>query len=167
MVDLQRLTIHYIDNEDRIRLAGAAEAGATHVLWLTQRLLNRLVPSVVGWLEARDKERPRQLSIMSFEQEIARAALTPQAPVDAPPTAPGQLIVSVNIAAGPDAVRLVFLFNDLSEPAVFTLSSQALRQALGILYDEAKRAGWSLDVWPAWIRAQPELSLTKSQSWVN
>ena len=43
-MDLHRITTEYIDSEDRIRLTGQLASGDTVVLWLTQRLLNRLVP---------------------------------------------------------------------------------------------------------------------------
>ena len=39
---LHRLTTDYVEEEDRIRVSGASANGDTVVLWLTQRLLNRL-----------------------------------------------------------------------------------------------------------------------------
>ena len=43
MGTLQRCTTEYVECEDRIRLAGELASGATVVLWLTQRLMNRLI----------------------------------------------------------------------------------------------------------------------------
>ena len=53
MAELQRITTEFVDAEDRIRLAGEDAAGEAVVLWLTQRLLNRLVAHLCDWLEQR------------------------------------------------------------------------------------------------------------------
>ena len=44
---LQRVTTAYLENEDRLRLTGELADGDTVVCWLTQRLLNRLVPGLI------------------------------------------------------------------------------------------------------------------------
>ena len=44
MAELQRCTTEYIATEDRLRLSGEIGTQSTVVLWLTQRLLNRLMP---------------------------------------------------------------------------------------------------------------------------
>lgn len=51
MAELQRFTTEYVEIEDRIRLAGETAPGHTVVLWLTQRLLARLLPHLLQWLE--------------------------------------------------------------------------------------------------------------------
>ena len=51
MPELQRITTEFIDSEDRIRLCGECSPQQTVVLWLTQRMLNRLVPHLLNWLE--------------------------------------------------------------------------------------------------------------------
>lgn len=48
---LQRITTEYRAQEDRLCLTGERANGDAVVLWLTQRLLNRLVPHLTGWLE--------------------------------------------------------------------------------------------------------------------
>lgn len=47
---LQRVTTAYLENEDRLRLTGKLADGDIVVLWLTQRLLSRLVPHLTTWL---------------------------------------------------------------------------------------------------------------------
>ena len=54
---LHRLTTDYVEEEDRIRVSGASANGDTVVLWLTQRLLNRLVPHLTAWLAAQITKR--------------------------------------------------------------------------------------------------------------
>ncbi len=44
MLTLQRITTEYVELEDRILLAGELGNREAVVVWLTQRLLQRLVP---------------------------------------------------------------------------------------------------------------------------
>jgi len=53
MSSLNRITTEYSELEDRIQLRGEAESKQTVVLWLTQRLLSRLLPYLFAWLENR------------------------------------------------------------------------------------------------------------------
>lgn len=48
---LERLSLRYDSTQDRVRLAGELNTGQAAVLWLTQRLLLRLVPHLCRWLE--------------------------------------------------------------------------------------------------------------------
>ena len=47
---LTSFTTEYIEQEDRLRLVGSFEQGKV-VVWLTLRLLQRLLPLFVRWLE--------------------------------------------------------------------------------------------------------------------
>lgn len=51
MNELKRLSTGHQEVEDRIRLVGETGNGAVVVLWLTQRLLLRLVPILLEGLE--------------------------------------------------------------------------------------------------------------------
>ena len=48
---LTRVTTQYDQDQDRIRLAGETTAGQVQQLWLTQRLLLRLLPGLWQWLQ--------------------------------------------------------------------------------------------------------------------
>ena len=50
MSELQRITSEYIEAEDRLRLTGEVGEGETETLWLTQRLLTRLLDHLLKWL---------------------------------------------------------------------------------------------------------------------
>ena len=86
---LQRITTEYIDREDRIRLTGELAAGTVVVLWLTQRLVNRLVPHLTAWLDRQvtpasnipSVQARHQDIVQSFAQQAARVQLAPEAPV--------------------------------------------------------------------------------------
>lgn len=147
---LQRITTEHIEAEDRVRLAG--EAGEkTVVLWLTQRLLNRLVPHLCKWLNERvDASSFAELK-QEFAQQKARAELAPQPPVRADAETPAVLAHSVGLKSS--RAGLVLQFKDVDGNVFISLQLQPkpLRQWLNIVYDQYQRAGWPTTVWPAWV----------------
>lgn len=165
-LELQRITTEYVEHEDRIRLSGERPNGDTVVLWLTQRLLNRLVPHLTAWL---DRQVPSASTIPAFQaahqdivqgfaQQAARAQLAPEPPVRASsPVASGR-VDAVDIAQGEDAVVLTFK-GKADVQAVLKLAAQPLRQWLGIVYEQCLRAEWPTTAWPAWME-QAQLSST-------
>ena len=52
MMVLNRLTLDYSADEDRIKLTGLTEEGALVVAWLSLRLLERIVPHLLTRYEA-------------------------------------------------------------------------------------------------------------------
>lgn len=80
-MNLQRVTTQYVDAEDRIRLSGEVLGGEVVVWWLTQRLLERLVPLLVQWLQGRDGGAPWAEVTQAFALQAAQAALEQQKPV--------------------------------------------------------------------------------------
>jgi hypothetical protein len=152
---LQRVTTEYAPVQDRIRLAGATTEDETVVLWLTQRLLNRLAPRLTRWLEENggadttvgvvDNEM-----LQGFAQQSAQASLEPQLPVQAHAPAASWRVDSVDIVTGTGAVSLKFRSSDV-ESASLTLTTQALRQWLGIVHDQYVKGEWVTTIWPAWM----------------
>lgn len=160
MTELQRITTQYIETEDRIRLAGEDAAGNAVVLWLTQRLLNRLLPHVCAWLERQTPVADShnygaavQAEIMqSFAQQAAVAALEPQSPVHSSAQSRSWLVHSVDVTTSDQALMLTFKDTDAAagEPATLTLADLPLRQWLTILHDQYATAQWPLTLWPQW-----------------
>ena len=163
MTDLQRLTTDYVEHEDRVRLSGVGADAHTVVLWLTQRLLNRLVPPLCQWLERSEPKlsathtgrvmcpsEPAQQAVQGFAQAHAQAQLKPQAPVQAAAAAPHWVVVSVQLVSSADTVRLIFKGSE-GEEATLTLSAQPLRQWLGIVRQRYIHGEWPTTVWPAWM----------------
>ena len=165
MSQLQRITTQFIDAEDRIRLAGEDGDGEALVLWLTRRLLNRLLPHLFSWLEQRLPASVRNAThaemIQSVAQQAAQEALEPQAPVCGNEYSRSWLVQSVDIACTDQGVTLAFkpAAQAPNAQATLTLPDQALRQWLNILREQYQRAEWPLDRWPEWMAqpAQPHL----------
>lgn len=156
MSSLSRLTTEYIEAEDRIRVTGELPAPTggdgprTVVLWLTQRLLNRLLPHLLQWLERHDMPQGWDEVV---HQQAAVAALQPQAPVCSAPESRAWLVQSLQLTCTPESVQLGFQVAAAEDvpPADLVLQAQALRQWLNIVYDLYVRASWPLALWPQWL----------------
>jgi hypothetical protein len=147
MTDLQRLTTQFVDNEDRIRLSGENADGEVQVLWLTRRLLDRLVPVLCEQLAPGADTHAGLLS--SFKQEAAQSQLAPQEPVQATSAGTEALVTRIDMVRVEHGLRLTFFAQD-SEAAAIVMPELSLRQWLAILRDQFRIAGWPENVWPAW-----------------
>ena len=155
-MNLMRITTQFIDVEDRIRLTGQVGEGQTVVLWLTQRLLQRLVPHLCQWLEKQMPVKPQEPPLraqvqQSFAQQKARAEIERQAPVRAEAVSLAWVVCSVDLKSGPLGARLVFKGGSNDERVTLGLSTKSLRQWLGILHDQYRAAFWPIAVWPVWM----------------
>ena len=148
---LQRITSTYSDLEDRICLAGVDSTGQTVVLWLTQRLLNRLVPPLCQWLERQLGTSPLSEVKQEFAQQKAWAELELQEPVRAEADNPGALVHSVDLKLARSGMGLLFKDAGGSVVASLQLESKPLRQWLNILHVQCQRAAWQTDLWPSWV----------------
>lgn len=150
MHDLQRITTEYVETEDRIRLCGEAADGESIALWLTRRLLARLVPHLCEWLTDLTGDGAHAALLNGFAQQAAAGALEPQAPVRAAAESAAPVVRSIDVTAGDAAVRLVFHGGDGLQ-AGLTLPTVALRQWLGILHAQWLKGEWPASDWPDWI----------------
>jgi hypothetical protein len=151
MTTLERITTEYIDFEDRIRLSGEVGNAAPVVVWLTRRLLQRLLPVLLQRLELPGADAPLAEVLHGFAQQAARAELAPQAPVRAGAGSTVWLAMSVDIVQLEQTVSLTFRGAD-GQKAILTLAAKPLRQWLSILHDAYIKAEWPLGVWPEWLR---------------
>lgn len=145
---LQRFTTDYVETEDRIRLAGDGGDGAPLVIWLTQRLLRRLLPPLLSWLEAGGAAAHADV-LQAFAQQAARAEQQPQPRVLAAQDSVCWVAQAVDVARTPAA--LVLTMRSGAGSAVLHMDPRLLRQWLGILYEADRKAEWGL-AWPAWLR---------------
>ena len=165
MAELQRITTQYVETEDRLRLAGENADGEALVLWLTQRLINRLLPHLCAWLERQTPVDDTHVYgaavqaelIQSFAQQAAVVALAPQTPVRSTAQSRSWLVHAVDVTTGDQAVTLTFKDTAATggAPATLTLADLPLRQWLTILHDQYAAAQWPLTVWPAWALDAP------------
>ncbi|MDA1370914.1 MAG: hypothetical protein O2971_09160 [Proteobacteria bacterium] len=158
MTVLERITSEYSDTEDRIRLTAVTDSNATLILWLTQRLLVRLLGHFLNWLEHEAPEITHSTAIDSrakstlqgIAQQSAQAELPKQAAVAPNPESQHWLIREIDIKNGQDVVLLVFKCAD-GQRAEMSFSTQQLRQWLGILHTLWVEAEWPMTLWPEWM----------------
>ena len=155
---LERVTTRYSVAQDRICLAGELPGGSPVVLWLTQRLLRRLLPPLLAWLQEQGGAANAVMgqalyadALQGFAQQAARAQLQPQAPVQVSEGSRSCLVEGVDMGRSPEMVRLVFR-DAQGAVAAMVLQAQPLRQWLGIVFDAWQQAEWPLEVWPGWLR---------------
>lgn len=162
---LERITTLYVVPQDRIQIAAATGNGPV-ILWLTQRLMGRLVAVLGGWLQRSSTPSPSMAPAMAVLQSAAQSAAVstrkPVPPVSAganrltgPP--PQWLIQSVKVGRGRTGVRLRFVAQSidasLDDSAAFLLplTAQATRQWLDILAGQCRKADWSTNPFPHWV----------------
>lgn len=173
--ELKRLTTEYIESEDRIRLSGEISPENPVVIWLTQRLLYRVVPVLLNWLQTQVDNspvltqstaaaQPGKEGVKDFlhqaAQQSARGSVKPQPPVRAASDSPAWLAIAVDLTPTPTAVRLKLRGAQENEEVVVVMPAHGLRQWLGIMQEATRRGGWPQEIWPEWLQApiekQPE-----------
>jgi len=157
LAELNRITINYVELEDRIRLAGELSHGGVLNVWATRRLLDRLLPVLVTHLEksvakGACADSLRSNALQSFAQHAARELSEEQAPVRASAASAQWLAQSVNVSFASGDVCLSF-HGDETQCVKLTLEEGKLRQLLNILYEVYRQADWSTDAWPKWVRS--------------
>jgi hypothetical protein len=169
----QRVTAEYVPLEDRVRLNGEQRGGEISGIWLTRRLLDRLVPALSDWVAqstetATGKQQrtsaaapapesdamARNSAINAMEQQASRwggGPRHPPVPVERPRRI--ALASTVRLSRSKTAIRLLFqMAPDQTEGSVaITFSRPLMRQWLNILHDTYLKAQWPMDVWPDWV----------------
>lgn len=158
MKELQRITTQYIEREDRLRLSGSLQGEVTVVLWLTQRLLLRLLPPLFRWLDTHQPAAvPRPEVLHSLAQQRAQAqrqSAAPEVAVQAQPSSQSWLVTSIQVTSTDQAVRLTFKGAQPQEAVFVSMTPVLLRQWLAIVYTGYCTGQWPKDCWPQWMLEQ-------------
>lgn len=184
MIQFQRMTTEYLALDDRIRVSGETKSQEIIVLWLTQRLLLRLLPHLLEWLEKQtlseigpaNTDNQAKEMLQEFAQQSARDELTGMAPVK-PVRAEvtvnasvkesngtkGVLVESVDIKKVNQTIQLVFKNPDKTQVGIL-MTAQQMRQWLAIIREHWQKASWPLSIWPKWIsKSAPTDSIKAGQ----
>jgi|FLOH01.1.fsa_nt_gi hypothetical protein len=207
MSELQRITVEYIESEDRFRLIGEIQTRDAHdetsdspdadkvdegdkidqsdkrdqsdesdhaetvTLWVTQRLLLRLLPLLFEWLQQLSPEAIKNPSrdtqanklLQGFAQQAAAEQIPQQRPVQSQADTPSWLVNEVDIVRPAAWVKLIFKGHN-GEQASFTLEGKQLRQWLSIVHNSWIQAEWPTTIWPAWIHEAEPATETETES---
>ncbi len=159
---IRRFTTEYVVAEDRMRLSLERGDDSVAVLWLTRRLMRRLVPQIVKVVDALPRLRGRGGTPAPSDNAQRRSQLDAlgkieqQAPVlagELPDDLESHLITGLGLRMAKTAVLIDF---KVGEDVVQTLpfSEAALRQWLGLLHLNFRKGEWVEDIWPSWITAK-------------
>ncbi len=159
MTVAQRFTTEFTDYEDRLRISTELPGNHVVVLWLTRRLLDRLVQHLAGLLERETAAAPVPEVQQSFAQQAAQVSHQqksqeqPQAPVtpQTAQTVQEWLVREVDLTPGQEGVSLRFRGVTPKQVVELGMPSLLLRQWLGIVHSQYRLAQWPLDAWPAWM----------------
>lgn len=169
-MEIEKLTTRYDENQDRICVDGQSTSGEVATLWLTNRLLLRLLPqlfeivapgagvdhnaeTVAAWelATARTRQKPQKAVLPPPAVRQPASARAGKRTVEPPPQPSGWLVQSINIKSS--ATRTLLVFRTASgEEASVAFTAEQLRQWLSIVHGQWRRAGWPLAVWPGWVK---------------
>ena len=174
MITLQRITSEYIKSEDRIRLTAISKAEETIILWITQRLLIRLIAHFLGWLEKEAPEVARSSAIgnetksalQGMAQQSAAAKLPEQSAVTANSDSAALLVKEIDIKMSEEVVLLVFKCDEAWK-AELSFTVQQLRQWLGMIHRLWRLAEWPVSIWPDWMDDNQQLDSVDADSSVH
>ena len=150
-MQLEKVTLTYVDEEDRIRLSAQTPEGEVVVLWLTQRLGNRLIPVLRDWLLKQVQGGVNSDVLHQFEQQAAQQASSSEKAVVVSPNSHFWLINRVDVSYSSTRMTLIFKGKEEEQTAKMTLVNTAMRQWFDILYRVYQRAQWQCADWPLWM----------------
>jgi hypothetical protein len=149
MDTIQRITTTYLENEDRIRLVGENARGETIIIWLTRRLLDRLLPVLLTTIDNTAEADNQHELIQGFAQHAAVSGIPQSRPIIPKSESASWVAISIDVAHKSDGVDLSF--KDEQKVAMLSLDRILLRQWLGIVYMAYEKAEWDTDMWPSWF----------------
>lgn len=167
MSAVKRHTTRYQVDEDRLHLFVERQDGSVVALALTRRLLNRVVPALVQRLEqtpgaggqaaaAGGPAAPagqKAAAMQRFAQTSAVRRMTPQPSVQsAEGTPPPALVRSVDIQVREGILHLILRDREGGEALQsLPFSATNLRQWLGVVRGQYRKAAWEETFWPVWM----------------
>ena len=156
---INHITTEYDQAEDRVRLAIATTEQQTHVLWLTRRLTERLVPALVKDLKVElgdEDAKPSDVQAAQvYAQLEARISKKPAKSVTVDVEATHGLVHEMKIKSASNDMRVIEFHCKGMETAELVVKPAELRQWLEALRQAFVNGQWRNDVWPAWLQGKP------------
>ncbi len=156
------VTMQFDPLEDRLIMDCSDKSKNTQRLWLTRRLLDRLIPSLTDQLEVNSTNKISKELEQSFEQEKAEINKTKTESVKLLKNNPSWLVTSVKVGKNRQEFKLLFIENEnYQNKAEFVLAIPNLRQWLNALFKIYLKANWDTKFFPGWIDTDMSLSEEK------
>ena len=167
---LNKITTRYSAKEDRILICAASDSGEIN-LWLTLRLMKKLVPSLIEWLEKSSDIRPETTTVDNEEAPKAGKAMhgeldsvlsnvikkqtQPIKKVPLKQDNPSVLVQSIRCRYSENGVGLAFKWSKEGQ-AQLNISRENLQAWLKTLHTLWLQAEW-VDIWPEWMEVLDRL----------
>ncbi len=154
---IHTVTMSFNAMEDRIAMDSADQKGQIERLWLSRRLLDKLIPTLADQLEVNSNHQiPTELE-QSLAQEKAELDKKHSEAVKVEARNPSWLVTSVQVGRNENEFQLLFLGENDFEPSTysnqarFDLAIPNLRQWLNAVYQIYLKAEWETKAFPRWI----------------
>ena len=160
MFNIITVTMQFDPLEDRIIMDCSNKSKDTQRLWLTRRLLNRLIPSLTDQLEVNSSNKISKELEQAFAQEKAEIKKIKTKSVVLKKDNPSWLVTSVKVEKSTFEFKLLFINekgletvgkDDNQKKAEFVLAISNLRQWLNALFKIYTKAEWDTKCFPNWI----------------
>ena len=170
MFNIKTVTMKFDPLEDRIIMDCCDKSKKTQRLWLTRRLLDRLIPSLTDQLEVNSINKISKELEQSFAQEKAEKNKPKTETVHLKKNNPSWLVTSIKVEKDDRKFKLVFIdqrnldnknnYKSINN-AQFILAISNLRQWLNAFYKIYKKALWDTEIFPNWMKDKEQVLKTK------
>jgi len=161
MLKLEKITTLYSQDEDRVSLNAMDATGGTVRIWLTQRILLRLISELIKVIKPKHEDKSYVAVMAGISHQRAVDQQEPGDPVKLDCASQEWLVKKIDMKIGQGGVILA-LSSQNGEAAKLVLELQLLRQWLGILKGTFEAAQWNFD-WPEWMMpSKPKASPSRA-----
>jgi len=162
---IQTFTGRYDPVEDRFRLDAVNATGEKQSIFLTRRLVDRVIPVLVSHLEGKNPEGVPAALAQGMSQSRARQArqtgeATPAVAADT--ETPTWLCRTMHFQKADHGLNVIFT-DDTQTDAVMPMVEANLRAGLDILLDLYTRANWPTEPFPEWMKPEATVTLSSAQ----
>lgn len=161
---IKTFTGRYIPVEDRLRLDAVDVDGNKQSLFMTRRLVDRIIPVMVEHLEGQTPEGMPSDLVQEMQQDRARqiqAEGGSEAPVEVAPEFVPWLCRTVHLTKTGPSIVVVFT-DDTHIEAHMPMTAENLRVVLDIFKTLYTSADWGLQAFPDWMQT-PAIAEVPSQ----
>ena len=144
---LTRVTLSYSVDEDRIRFIGLKTSGERICLWLTQRLVNRLVPVLNKIAEAHLIQESCEIAAVQNGLEQSSDSVESEIPLDCDEGSESFLVRAIDVTGQPNQIILLLRGVNPADRVLFSLPAKSLGRWFSGLRECFRLAEWSQDVW--------------------
>lgn len=158
-------TARYDAIEDRLRLDAVDAQGGKQAIFLTRRLVDRVIPVLVSHLEGKTPDGvPAELAqgmSQSRARQVRQAGETTQA-VIADNETPTWLCRTIHLQKAAYGLNVIFT-DDTRIDTIMPMVEANLRAVLDIFLDLYTKANWPTEPFPEWMKPEATLTVAPGQ----